>query len=91
MFAIESPRSVELLRAALGPEPRADVVIEVEAGCLRSGVSPSECAALARVAARQGFDVAGVFSYPGHSYAPGRSQRGRRGGAARAERGGGCA
>jgi len=73
MFAIESPRSVELLRAALGPEARAEVVIEIEAGCLRCGVPPSECAALAQSAAREGFDVAGVFSYPGHSYAPGRS------------------
>jgi D-serine deaminase-like pyridoxal phosphate-dependent protein len=73
-FAVESQRSVELLRAALGPEPRAEVVIEVDAGCRRSGVPPSECAALARVAARQGFDVAGVFSYPGHSYAPGQSR-----------------
>jgi D-serine deaminase-like pyridoxal phosphate-dependent protein len=74
LFAVESPRSVELLRAALGTEPHAEVVIEVEAGCRRSGVSPSECGALARVAARQGFDVAGVFSYPGQSYAPRRSR-----------------
>jgi D-serine deaminase-like pyridoxal phosphate-dependent protein len=73
-FAVESPRSVELLRAALGPEPSAEVVIEIEAGCRRSGVSPPECAALARIAAQQGFEVAGVFSYPGHSYAPGRSR-----------------
>jgi D-serine deaminase-like pyridoxal phosphate-dependent protein len=51
---------------------RAEVVIEIEAGCLRCGVTPAECAALARTAAREGFDVAGVFSYPGHSYAPGR-------------------
>ncbi len=74
IFAIESPRSVELLRAALGPEPQAEVVIEIEAGCLRSGVVPAECASLARIAARHGFDVAGVFSYPGHSYAPGQSR-----------------
>jgi D-serine deaminase-like pyridoxal phosphate-dependent protein len=50
------------------------VVIEIEAGCQRSGVYPSECAALAQIAERQGFDVAGVFSYPGQSYAPGRSR-----------------
>jgi D-serine deaminase-like pyridoxal phosphate-dependent protein len=74
MFAVESPRSVELLRAALGPEPRAEVMIEIEAGCRRSGVSPSECGALARSAAQQGFEVAGVFSYPGHAYAPGKSR-----------------
>lgn len=73
LFAVESPRSVELLRRALGPEPRAEVVIEVEAGCGRTGVDPSECAALARTAARHGLDVAGVFSYPGQSYNPGRS------------------
>jgi D-serine deaminase-like pyridoxal phosphate-dependent protein len=74
LFAVESARSVELLRAALGPDPRADVVIEIEAGCRRSGVASSECAALARVAVQHGFQVAGVFSYPGHAYAPGRSQ-----------------
>jgi len=74
MFAIESLRSVELLRAVLGAEPRAEVVIEVEAGCRRSGVSAAECAALAEAASRQGLVVAGVFSYPGQSYAPGRSR-----------------
>jgi D-serine deaminase-like pyridoxal phosphate-dependent protein len=74
MFAVESPRSVELLRAALGPEARAEVVIEIEAGCQRSGVSPADCAALARIAVQQGFEVMGVFSYPGQSYAPGRSR-----------------
>jgi D-serine deaminase-like pyridoxal phosphate-dependent protein len=35
-FSIESSRSIESLRSALGPEVTADVVIEVEAGCLRS-------------------------------------------------------
>ncbi len=74
LFAVESSRSVELLRAALGPDVRGEVVIEVEAGCLRSGVSPSACASLARVARQHGFVVAGVFSYPGHAYAPGRSR-----------------
>lgn len=74
VLVIESPRSVELLRAALGSGLRADVVIEIEAGCQRSGVSPEDCAALARVAARQGLEVVGLLSYPGQSYAPGRSQ-----------------
>jgi D-serine deaminase-like pyridoxal phosphate-dependent protein len=74
IFAIESPRSVELLRGALGPELRAEVMIEVESGCIRSGIAPPMCPALARVAAHQGFDVIGVFSYPGHSYIPGKSR-----------------
>ena len=71
LFAVESPRSIELLRTALGPEPHAEVVIEIEAGCRRSGVAPSECGELARFASQLGLEVAGVFSYPGHSYAPG--------------------
>lgn len=74
MFAVESPRSVEMLRTALGPELHAGVLIEIEAGCQRSGVFPSACSALARIAARQGFDVVGAFSYPGQCYSPGRSR-----------------
>jgi D-serine deaminase-like pyridoxal phosphate-dependent protein len=73
LFAIESPRSIELLREALGSELRGDVVIEIEAGCLRSGVTAPDCVDLARMAAHQGFEVAGVFTYPGQSYAPGRA------------------
>ena len=65
MFTIESPRSVQLLRAALGPELRADVMIEVEAGCQRSGADPSECAGLARTAANLGFDVVGLLQLSG--------------------------
>jgi len=73
-FAIESERSVELLRSALGPELTPDVMIEIEAGCMRSGVPPSCCADLARKAARIGFGVAGIFSYPGHAYIPGQAR-----------------
>jgi D-serine deaminase-like pyridoxal phosphate-dependent protein len=69
-FSIESRASIELLRAALGPELTPDVMIEVEAGCLRSGVAPSDCGELARTAQRLGCRVAGLFSYPGQSYIP---------------------
>jgi D-serine deaminase-like pyridoxal phosphate-dependent protein len=72
-FSIESPRSIELLRSALGPEPAADVVIEVEAGGMRSGVPASECGTLARRAAKAGLRVAGIFTYPGHAYLPGQA------------------
>ena len=72
-FAIESDWSIESLRAALGPDVDAEAMIEVEAGCLRSGVPPAECGELARAAARSGFRVTGVFSYPGQSYIPGRA------------------
>jgi D-serine deaminase-like pyridoxal phosphate-dependent protein len=74
MFAVESVRSVELLRAAVGPAVGVGVMIEVEAGCQRCGVDPADCAEVARAAALLGFDVAGVFSYPGHGYILGQSQ-----------------
>lgn len=74
VFAIESRRSVELLRRALGRDVQAEVAIEVEAGCERSGVVAAECAAVAAAARRHGFHVVGVFSYPGQGYAPGRAR-----------------
>jgi D-serine deaminase-like pyridoxal phosphate-dependent protein len=70
-FAIESERSVERLRSALGPGVAADVVIEVEVGCRRTGIAPSQCGALARRASGQGLRVVGLFSYPGQGYLPG--------------------
>jgi len=73
-FAIDSEASVQRLRAALGDELSPDVMLEVDAGCRRTGVLPDDCAALARSAAARGFRVSGVFSYPGHSYLPGHSE-----------------
>lgn len=69
-FSVESIESVELLRAALGPELTADVMIEVEAGCQRSGVPAADCGDLARTASSLGFHVVGLFSYPGQAYIP---------------------
>jgi D-serine deaminase-like pyridoxal phosphate-dependent protein len=73
-FAIESTPSIESLRRALGPDVEPDVMIEVEAGGLRSGVPASDCGALARTASRFGFRVVGLFSYPGQSYIPGQAR-----------------
>lgn len=73
IFAVDSERSIELLRHALGPDAVPAVMIEVDAGCRRTGVDASECPDLARRAARAGCQVAGLFSYPGHSYLPGQS------------------
>ena len=46
-------------------------VIEVDSGHHRSGVEPEFAGALAVQALEAGVDVAGVFTFPGHSYAPG--------------------
>ena len=61
---------IELLRSALGPDVSPEVMIEVEAGCLRSGVAASDCGHVARAASRRGCRVVGLFSYPGQSYIP---------------------
>ncbi len=47
------------------------VLVEIDSGHHRSGVPPEECATIARSAAGAGLEVRGVFTFPGHSYAPG--------------------
>ncbi|MEA5455197.1 D-TA family PLP-dependent enzyme [Sinomonas sp. JGH33] len=48
-----------------------EVLIEIDSGHHRSGVSPTRALEVARAAERAGLRVAGVFTFPGHSYAPG--------------------
>ncbi|MFK0074522.1 D-TA family PLP-dependent enzyme [Arthrobacter woluwensis] len=67
--------SVEAVREAgrlFGPAA-ADfgVLVEIDSGHHRSGVRPEDAAAIADAARAAGFRVAGVFTFPGHSYAPG--------------------
>ena len=48
-----------------------EVVVEVDSGQHRTGCPPEEAGAVAVAAARAGLTVRGVFTFPGHSYAPG--------------------
>ena len=48
-----------------------EVVGEVDCGHHRSGARPEDAAAVASAAARSGLAVRGIFTFPGHSYAPG--------------------
>jgi D-serine deaminase-like pyridoxal phosphate-dependent protein len=50
-----------------------EVVVEVDSGLRRSGCPPENAGRVASVAARAGLGVRGVFTFPGHSYAPGGS------------------
>ncbi len=50
---------------------RLSVAVEVDSGHHRSGVAPDRAGHVAAAAADAGLEVAGVFSFPGHSYAPG--------------------
>ena len=43
----------------------------MDSGHHRSGVAPEAAGTLADVVAHSGLDVAGVFTFPGHSYSPG--------------------
>lgn len=48
-----------------------EVLVEIDSGHHRSGVAPGQAVGVARAAAEAGLSVAGVFTFPGHSYAPG--------------------
>ena len=63
--------AVAALAAAVGPAAPVSVLVEVDCGLRRSGVPPAAAGPLAVAAARAGLAVAGVFTFPGHSYAPG--------------------
>ena len=47
------------------------VLVEVDSGHHRTGVSPDNVVDVARSASDAGLRVAGVFTFPGHSYGPG--------------------
>ncbi|MFC4785120.1 alanine racemase [Nocardioides sp. MAHUQ-72] len=48
-----------------------EALVEVDCGHHRSGVLPRDAGRVAAAAARTGLQVRGVFTFPGHSYAPG--------------------
>ena len=67
----DSAEGVELLaRVLAGTE--AEIVVEVDSGQHRTGVAPERAGQVAAAARRFGLEVAGVFTFPGHSYGPGR-------------------
>lgn len=46
------------------------VLVEVDSGQHRTGVTPGEAGVVAAAAAEAGLAVRGVFTFPGHSYSP---------------------
>jgi D-serine deaminase-like pyridoxal phosphate-dependent protein len=61
-----------MLGAGLGPAAgNVSVLVEIDSGHHRSGVRPQAAAEVAKAASDAGLKVAGVFTFPGHSYAPG--------------------
>ena len=64
----DSVPAVQRLAAAQAP---VRVLVEVDCGLARSGVAPADAGRIAAAAAQGGLPVNGVFTFPGHSYAPG--------------------
>lgn len=67
---VDSPAGAQHLGIALAGTG-ASVMVEVDSGMRRSGVAPEHAPDVARAADRAGLRVAGVFTFPGHGYAPG--------------------
>ena len=67
---VDSVAGVDQLAAALRGAP-LEVVVEVDSGHHRTGVDPWRAGELASYAVQRGLSVVGVFTFPGHSYAPG--------------------
>ena len=72
---VDSAAGAERLGAAVkGMSQRLRVLVEIDPGLHRTGVSDSEAAvAVARAAKAAGLHVEGVFAHAGHSYTPGRA------------------
>lgn len=71
MTGVDSLASVHQLAAAVQGHAELRVLVEVDCGLRRSGVAPDGAGQIATAAARAGLAVDGVFTFPGHSYAPG--------------------
>ena len=71
LIGVDSVAGIEKLdRTGLAATGRLAVLVEVDSGHHRSGISPVEAGPLAAAARDAGLDVAGVFTFPGHSYSP---------------------
>jgi len=69
---VDSAAGATMMGASLGQTAGSvSVLVEIDSGHHRSGVSPDAAGAVAEAASRAGLQVAGVFTFPGHSYAPG--------------------
>ena len=69
MIGVESVESAAALGAAVrGSDRPLRVLVELDPGLHRSGVSPGHAVTIARAAADAGLDVNGAFTFGGHGY-----------------------
>jgi D-serine deaminase-like pyridoxal phosphate-dependent protein len=69
-LGVDSTEAAEVLGSALRGQA-VEVLVEIDCGHHRSGVSIADVAAVGRAAEASGLTVRGVFTFPGHSYNPG--------------------
>jgi D-serine deaminase-like pyridoxal phosphate-dependent protein len=69
-IAVDSADGARMISRHAGAET-VGVLIEVDSGHHRTGVSPEQAGQVARAAVDAGLRVRGVFTFPGHSYLPG--------------------
>ena len=68
----DSVEAAENLAGHLGAAAGGiEVLVEIDSGHHRSGVGPERAVDIARAASGAGLRVTGVFTFPGHGYAPG--------------------
>lgn len=67
-LGVDSIDGVDELAAGLAGSG-VRLMVEVDSGHHRSGAQPNEAGVIADAARRAGFDLAGVFTFPGHGYA----------------------
>ena len=73
---VDSAEGAAAMGAALdGAAGEIAVLVEIDSGHHRSGVSQGSAGKVARAAHEAGLRVEGVFTFPGHSYAPGMPQQ----------------
>ncbi|MFJ6078064.1 alanine racemase [Pseudarthrobacter sp. NPDC092419] len=69
---VDSAEGAAAMGEALGDAAGlVEVLLEIDSGHHRSGVLPEDAVSVARTATNAGLRVTGVFTFPGHSYAPG--------------------
>lgn len=67
----DSVEAVHQLADVTGEHPGVELLIEINSGHHRSGVLPEQVLPIAQAIAQRNMTLRGVFTFPGHSYAPG--------------------
>lgn len=67
----DSVAAVHQLADVTAQHPGVELMIELNSGHHRSGVFPDQIVPIAQTIAQRNMTLRGVFTFPGHSYAPG--------------------